>query len=161
MRAKMSATHIRLGTKPPPLSAASQAKAAAGRKGKAIHADRMDEQRAILAKARAVRKMVGTKPELAVQGALSALGECFRPQRGIKGLFHNFDFVLDARKLLIEVDGCYWHGCVPCGYGARKNNKDERITHRATELGWRVLRIWEHDTKLPGTIQALIIKETV
>lgn len=46
-------------------------------------------------------------------------------------------------KLAVEVDGCYWHGCVHCDHRPKKRVKvnDVRKNYRLAELGWSVLRI--------------------
>ncbi|WP_309644461.1 DNA mismatch endonuclease Vsr [Phenylobacterium sp.] len=101
----------------------------------------------------------GTKPELMVRKALSALGVRYRLNR--KDLPGSPDIVLGPRKLAIFVHGCFWHGH-DCARGSRvpKANRDywvgkvARNTARdraaATALGamgWRVETIWECDLK--------------
>ncbi len=60
-------------------------------------------------------------------------------------------------KVAVFVDGCFWHGCPEhCrrpssneGYWEKKiagnMARDERVTRELAELGWRVVRIWEHE----------------
>lgn len=60
-------------------------------------------------------------------------------------------------KLAVFVDGCFWHSCPkhrtkPANNAAfwRKKlaaNKarDRRVTRTLRRMGWRVLRIWEHE----------------
>ena len=67
------------------------------------------------------------------------------------------DFVFLRRRLVIFVDGCFWHGCplhphVPSsntGYWIPKlagnRARDRAATARLRRAGWRVLRLWEHD----------------
>lgn len=69
------------------------------------------------------------------------------------------DFVFDSEKLLIFVDGCFWHGCKRCRHLPRTNTefwdnklrtniaRDKRIAHRLRRHGWHVIRIWEHELK--------------
>jgi DNA mismatch endonuclease (patch repair protein) len=72
------------------------------------------------------------------------------------------DFTFRRNRLVIFVDGCFWHGCpkhsnTPSGnraFWSRKlsaNKKRDRfVTSTLRKDGWRVLRIWEHDlTKRP------------
>jgi len=66
------------------------------------------------------------------------------------------DFVFREQRLLVFVDGCYWHGCPSCyrrpssnrrywDAKVRKNRgRDARVTANLKNDGWRVLRIWEH-----------------
>lgn len=70
------------------------------------------------------------------------------------------DFMFPNSKLAIFTDGCFWHGCPTCSSRAFKNNtlywtrkikmnrqKDRRVTQTLTELGWGVIRVWEHQLK--------------
>ncbi|GEP45019.1 very short patch repair endonuclease [Brevifollis gellanilyticus] len=67
------------------------------------------------------------------------------------------DFVFREAKVVVFVDGCFWHGC-PEHYrrpGSRQEFWDAKIARNqardievARELrrgGWRVMRLWEHD----------------
>jgi G:T-mismatch repair DNA endonuclease (very short patch repair protein) len=158
-RAKMSASHLARGTIPPRPTPESIAKSAASRLGIHIHAGRLDEQHAILASARAPRKKQFTSPEMALARLLDQAKLPYKQQRGIKGVFHLWDFMLEVGRILIEVDGCYWHGCEACGFGHRKHSKDARLTWRANELGWRVIRIWEHELKRPEELLAKLTSQ--
>ena len=58
-----------------------------------------------------------------------------------------------SQKIIIECDGCYWHGCPVCNNKPHKNLKlqkerDKRRTQELQEKGYRVIRIWEHDIKV-------------
>lgn len=61
------------------------------------------------------------------------------------------DFVVAHLKLLIQVDGCFWHCCKhhgkePKGEHAKaKRTKDRSLTKYAESKGWTVLRFWEHE----------------
>ena len=60
----------------------------------------------------------------------------------------NADFVNPKIKAILMVDGCYWHGCPTCcpnGKFAHKPAFDLRMTEKAEVLGWKVIRVWEHD----------------
>jgi DNA mismatch endonuclease (patch repair protein) len=66
------------------------------------------------------------------------------------------DFAFPAQRLLLFVDGCYWHGCPKCyrrpssnsaywdAKVARNRIRDIRTVNHLRHDGWRVLRIWEH-----------------
>ena len=62
-------------------------------------------------------------------------------------------------RLAVFVDGCFWHGC-PLHATQPKQNaqfwrekiarnraRDRLVTRTLRTLGWRVLRIWEHELK--------------
>lgn len=101
----------------------------------------------------------GTKPELQVRKALTALGVRYRLNR--KDLPGSPDVVMAGRRLAIFVHGCFWHGH-DCARGSRvpKANRDywlakvarNKARDAAAEaaliaLGWRVETIWECDLK--------------
>ncbi len=69
------------------------------------------------------------------------------------------DFLFDAQRLVVFVDGCYWHGCPRCyrpptsntSYWSEKyrrnKDRDTRVNRLLKRDGWRVLRIWEHEVE--------------
>ncbi len=67
------------------------------------------------------------------------------------------DFTFREERVVIFVDGCFWHGC-PKHATMPANNRafwlkkltgnkarDRLVTHALRHNGWRVLRIWEHE----------------
>ena len=96
-----------------------------------------------------------TKPELLVRSLVHRLGYRFRLHR--KDLPSAPDLVFPARRKVIFVHGCFWHGH-PCPRGARlpKANadywrekiarnckRDRRHQRRLRQLGWSILVLWE------------------
>jgi DNA mismatch endonuclease (patch repair protein) len=69
------------------------------------------------------------------------------------------DFVFRTRRLVIFVDGCFWHGCPqhgtkPKGNAAfwrakfrRNRARDRRDTRNLRGDGWQVVRLWEHELR--------------
>ena len=67
------------------------------------------------------------------------------------------DFVFETSRLVVFLDGCYWHGCPRCyraptsneGYWSakfsRNKTRDRRVTRTLRRNGWRVVRFWEHE----------------
>lgn len=67
------------------------------------------------------------------------------------------DFVFRKHRLIIFVDGCFWHGCPkhssqPASNRVfwkrkllRNKKRDRVVTRQLRKLGWRVLRIWQHE----------------
>lgn len=75
------------------------------------------------------------------------------------GIFGKPDFVFANERLVIFVDGCFWHGCKTHRTIPETNKefwekkigttvqRDATVTARLTEEGWKVLRYWEHDIR--------------
>lgn len=67
------------------------------------------------------------------------------------------DFVFKKNKIAIFLDGCFWHGCPihfkspktnPFFWNSKINNnkdRDKKNTKELKSLGWKVIRIWEHE----------------
>lgn len=95
-----------------------------------------------------------TKPELSLRRMLHRLGYRFRLHR--KDLPGSPDIVFPARRKVIFVHGCYWHGH-GCQWGKlpksnqtywlgkiRANQaRDARNAADLQALGWGVLTIWQ------------------
>jgi DNA mismatch endonuclease (patch repair protein) len=99
-----------------------------------------------------------TAPEKLVRSLLHRLGYRFRLHR--KDLAGTPDIVLPARRRLLFVHGCYWHGhnC-PRGRASATNvefwrrkisgNKDRDACARQLlrKEGWKVMIVWQCETK--------------
>lgn len=99
-----------------------------------------------------------TGPELVIRSMLHRLGYRFRLHR--RDLPGTPDIVLPARRCVIFVNGCFWHGHA-CGRGQlpvtnaafwkdkiRENReRDKRVRRELRKLGWRVLLVWQCQTK--------------
>jgi len=71
-------------------------------------------------------------------------------------IFGKPDFAFQDKRVLVFVDGCYWHGCPKCYRRPSSNTaywdskvernraRDVSVNSRLRAAGWRVLRIWEH-----------------
>lgn len=55
------------------------------------------------------------------------------------------DFYLPQQNLLIEVDGCFWHGCKEHKPEAQNEDKFEEKYNYYKEKGFESIRIWEHE----------------
>lgn len=56
------------------------------------------------------------------------------------------DFVnINGKKKVIELFGCYWHGCDACGYSGMKKKNDSKVYQDYQRLGYDCLIIWEHE----------------
>ena len=83
-----------------------------------------------------------------------------------QNVFGKPDFIFRRNRLAVFVDGCFWHGCpkhckIPAGNRAFWERKfaankarDRRVNRELRKLGWRVVRIWEHDLTKRGEVCA-------
>lgn len=96
-----------------------------------------------------------TTPELRLRKALWNKGIRYRLHVRVEGT--RPDLVFASRRLVVFVDGCFWHGC-PQHYVrprsrsdfwadklAVNTSRDRSQTTRLMEKGWSVLRFWEHE----------------
>lgn len=106
-------------------------------------------------------KFVNTSIEVALQQALTKQGISFRLHEKVIGL--TVPDILIGNKLVIYVDGCYWHGCPTCKIAkADRNdvnkNHDKFVNEGLRRAGYTVLRFWEHDIKDPEKLKECISK---
>ncbi len=72
-------------------------------------------------------------------------------------IFGKPDFVFRKQKVVVFVDGCFWH-CCPIHTTKPRNNeefwekklssnkaRDAIVTKTLQQKGWKVVRIWEHE----------------
>jgi DNA mismatch endonuclease (patch repair protein) len=95
-----------------------------------------------------------TGPEISFRKGLWALGVRYRIKNRLPG---RPDLVISRARVVVFVDGCFWHRCpthfvMPRTRRAFWNRKiranrarDHRVTLKLKRDGWRVVRIWEHD----------------
>jgi len=110
---------------------------------------------------------VDTRPEMLVRKAAHALGYRFRLH--CKRLPGRPDLVFPRFRAAIFVHGCFWHhhrcpdGRVPSTrqeYWVPKltgnQRRDRKNRHALRHLGWRVLVIWDCETRNAGAIRRRI-----
>jgi DNA mismatch endonuclease, patch repair protein len=80
------------------------------------------------------------------------------------------DFTFWKNRVVVFVDGCFWHGCqlhskIPQGNRefwekklAGNIERDKFVTNGLEQKKWKVIRIWEHDIKYSKKIAELITK---
>lgn len=78
--------------------------------------------------------------------------------------------VFTSRRVAVFVDGCFWHSCpihatTPTANRdwwvaklERNQRRDRQTDERLHELGWTVLRFWEHEDPI-GAVD--LIERTV
>jgi DNA mismatch endonuclease (patch repair protein) len=106
---------------------------------------------------RAVRSK-NTAPEILVRSTLHRLGYRFRLHR--RDLPGTPDLVFPARKCVIFIHGCFWHGH-ECARGSlpstnvtfwqtkigKNKERDTRAQQELKKSGWKVLAVWECEMK--------------
>jgi DNA mismatch endonuclease, patch repair protein len=99
-----------------------------------------------------------TGPEMRLRRALHAQGLRFRVHRQLlPGLRRRADIVFGPARVVVDVRGCYWHGC-PDHYRLATSNehywhpkiagnraRDQETERLLAESGWLVLVVWEHE----------------
>ncbi|MRJ75460.1 DNA mismatch endonuclease Vsr [Aeromicrobium sp. SMF47] len=109
-----------------------------------------------------------TKPELAVRRLLHAQGLRYRVNvRPLPEVRRTGDVVFTKKRLVVFIDGCFWHGC-PEHYTAPRSSteywgakvrdnmeRDADTNARLRAAGWVVLRFWEHED--PSAVSAAVV----
>jgi len=79
-------------------------------------------------------------------------------------LFGKPDFTFYRERVVIFIDGCFWHGCPKHGRNPASNReywlpkldrnrkRDQLVKLHLSKNGWLVLRLWEHDLSNPAYI---------
>lgn len=89
-------------------------------------------------------------------------------QKNVGNIEGKPDVVFLHEKLVIFIDGCFWHGCTVCNKKLPETNREywaKKIAHNV-ELakthdqklgvaGWTIIRIWEHDFKDKTVMQSI------
>ena len=111
-----------------------------------------------------------------MRSVLHRMGYRFRLHQ--KNLPGRPDIVLPRHKAVVFVHGCYWHRHSGCqlAYTPKSNqkfwtskftqnvNRDTQRNDELSELGWRVITIWECETKeqedLAGRLKRQLLSVT-
>lgn len=108
-----------------------------------------------------------TRPEVLLRKTLWSLGYRYRIKNRLPG---KPDIVFPSKRIVIFIDGCFWHKC-PYHFQMPKNRRkfwndkiegniarDRMVTESLEKLGWKVIRVWEHEVKkaLPETLKKVL-----
>jgi DNA mismatch endonuclease (patch repair protein) len=114
-----------------------------------------------------------TRPEGIVRSVIHRLGLRFRLAVG--DLPGRPDVVLRRLKTVVFVNGCYWHGH-DCSKGRSKAKtnvafwakkisdnvaRDRRTFSRIKDQGWRILVVWECQTKNVEKLRSHLAEELI
>jgi DNA mismatch endonuclease, patch repair protein len=100
-----------------------------------------------------------TRPELAIRRLLHAQGLRYRVDaRPLPTVRHTADVIFTRARIAVFIDGCWWHGCADhyrpptlnaaywAAKVARNRERDQQVDEALLAAGWRVIRIWEHES---------------
>lgn len=113
----------------------------------------------------------GTGAEIALRRDLYRRGLRYRVDfEVLKKTRRVADIAFPGLRIAIFVDGCFWHGCPEHATWPKQNTefwrqkietnraRDTDTNERLRNIGWTVLRSWEHE---PPTEAAEIVVQTV
>jgi len=111
-----------------------------------------------------------TGPELIVRRMLHRLGFRFRlHQRHLPG---SPDIVLARHRTVVLVHGCFWHRHVGCNHATnpvsnaeywlakfeRNMRRDRQSSKELKAMGWRVVTVWECETRNPEKLRRKLLR---
>jgi len=100
-----------------------------------------------------------TKPELIVKKILRKKKFIYQSSIYGKPDFSNFE-----KKIVIFIDGCFWHRCPRCFKEPITNKtfwvnkisgnvlRDNEVNLNYEKSGWKVIRIWEHEINIKNLV---------
>jgi DNA mismatch endonuclease (patch repair protein) len=108
-----------------------------------------------------------TKPEKRLRSALHRRGRRFRKDVPVQAgeRIVRVDIAFMRQKVAVFVDGCFWHSCPDHRSQPKKNGtfwraklegnvrRDQAVNAALRDAGWRVIRIWEHESVAEGVAQ--------
>ena len=114
-----------------------------------------------------------TKPERVLASELWRRGLRYFTHEGYKSttgerLPGDPDMVFPRKRIVLFIDGCFWHGCPQCrkheglrgqfwvGKINANRERDLRVTRELAGAGWTVLRIPEHDVRTKAALAETI-----
>lgn len=112
----------------------------------------------------------GTKPERRLWAMLAGMG-IKGWKKNVDALIGKPDVVFTSQRVVVFIDGCFWHGCPHCRRKLPETNREywERKIKRNVELaqihneqlqrdGWTVVRVWEHEMADMTMVGARILR---
>ncbi len=119
-------------------------------------------------------RSTNTTPERSVRAALHRLGVRYRLGQVVEtgGRPIRPDLVFKGARVVVFVDGCFWHGCPDhCRRPGsnveywnakidRNRARDARTETALRDAGWTVVRVWEHEPAADAAVAlAALLKD--
>ena len=99
-----------------------------------------------------------TRPEVSLRRQLWRRGLRYRVEVSpLPELRRRADIVFTRRRVVVYVDGCFWHSCPEHATEPKANQawwvaklaanveRDRDTDERLDAAGWQVVRVWEHE----------------
>lgn len=117
-----------------------------------------------------------TKAEVRLRSALHARGLRYRVNVTLLDKPRRVaDIVFGPKRVAVFVDGCFWHGCPAHGSRSKSNTafwddkikankaRDADTSIRLEAIGWRVVRVWEHEDpeEAAARIEDILTRDTI
>lgn len=116
-----------------------------------------------------------TGPERALASVLWRLGLRFLTADGYRSrygenLVGKPDLVFPRKRVVVFVDGCFWHGCQKCRGVPRQSGefwankieanvkRDQHVTTQLQDEGWTVIRVPEHDVRMRAALRETVTR---
>ena len=124
---------------------------------------------AALARMRRQRR-ADTTPELALRRELHRRGLRYRLHAPVVDRRRRHDIVFGSPKVVVEVRGCFWHGCPEHATSPKANaewwaeklrgnrRRDEDSARSLAAAGWTLVVVWEHEDPITAArrVQAVV-----
>lgn len=98
-----------------------------------------------------------TAPEVLLRSELHRRGLRYRVDHPLPVPRRKGDIVFPRQRVVVFVDGCFWHGCPQHATAPRHNaewwrrklganvERDRDTDARLADAGWVGIRVWEHE----------------
>src|SRR5438034_6496674 len=81
------------------------------------------------------------------------------------------DFVFRQNRLVVFVDGCFWHGCPFCARRMPMANREywlgkirtnvarrQKVIRELRRRGFKTMQVWEHEMRSPKTVSNVFLR---
>lgn len=119
--------------------------------------DRVKASSASVSRRMSRQQVASTGPELALRREMHRRGLRYRVQVKLLDDRRRHDIVFSRARVVVDVMGCFWHGCRQHGNLPKSNTewwarkiasnqaRDGRTAADLKAAGWTLIRVWEHE----------------